>query len=922
MGDRMVEFNKVSKQYINRKVRVEALKNISFVLPDTGMYFIMGKSGSGKTTLLNILSTLDHFDSGEISVDYQNIKNFSNKQMNAYRCVKVGFVFQSYNLIEELTVGENIQLVLDMLPKDHESYDMDTLLDELEIGELKNRRIGELSGGQQQRVAIARALVKKPRMILCDEPTGSLDSETGSTIFSVLKKFSKTVLVVVASHDKENANIFADGIITLTNGEISSNSVIIEQKEVKKKTPLLEKEKSEFSLKTMFMFIKKWIKIGIKRLILILLILVLNLSLLLSGLSIINRSDSRIYLDTIKKNERNYFVLQKKYHLQSSNSSVSIDSIGMNDKDITHIKNTLQTNNVDVVYHYFVTPYTENFSKKDDNTLLGISSNYGLIEITNNLFQRNAFELYGNLPLNDDEIVITDFVFELFKARGLRISSNRNISIYRYEDLINQTIILKEKDQQYAFKIVGIVDTNYNYDKYKDIFSNDPQELTHLRYELQRELEGFHNVIYVKEGFVTRLNLKQKKTTYNASQVYMTSNSNSSLEYFVYWDKGTIQPISACTSEIYYTGDKNAKNGVIVPIQFLHFDSDEEKNIRTDVSRLIEEYVYEHYDEIKEEFIKDNGEDSRFDYMLYIERSGSVNKYDPEHSHSYFKEKVLKEYVQKKIEQNPEYAEYNQLSYHYTLSYDFRPVNCSEDVEIIGYYESGNNDRHFVYVNENVSRNIIEKLNTGNEYSYSCVIIGLTDKHHTNMKYMDIIYQQNNQKDLLLPEGAIYTEGYINDEISYDIVLNNVKDGIKRINENINFIRYILIAMTIILSISIISLLSYYYSGIISEKTRTIGILKSLGTSNKNISKIFFIQNLFTIIVTFIITILATWVILFFLNQYAIQQYDFVVPVFRLNIINFLIILLLLFIICETGVLMVLHKVRKNNPIQTIVNLK
>ena len=214
----MIQINGLTKKYLsNRKNVCVALDDVHLVLPDTGLVFILGKSGSGKSTLLNLIGGLDSFDSGDIVCFSNSLKDFSNKDFEAYRSNLVSFIFQDYHLLEELTVWENVTLLSSDAQND-ESFS--ALLDAVEISDLKQRYPHELSGGQRQRVAIARALAKKPRVVLCDEPTGNLDNATSQQILKLLKEFSKNQLVVVVSHNAQDANTYADRIIELADGRI------------------------------------------------------------------------------------------------------------------------------------------------------------------------------------------------------------------------------------------------------------------------------------------------------------------------------------------------------------------------------------------------------------------------------------------------------------------------------------------------------------------------------------------------------------------------------------------------------------------------------------------------------------------------------------------------------------------------------
>ena len=170
----------VSKQYLSKQgVPVDALKNVSFDLPDTGMIFFLGKSGSGKTTLLHLLGGLDTPSNGEILYQGKSFSSFQTKDFDAYRNTYCGFIFQEYNVIYELSVGENIALSLELQGKKASLDIINHVLSSVGLSRYENRKINELSGGQKQRVAIARALIKDPKIIFADEPTGALDSETG-----------------------------------------------------------------------------------------------------------------------------------------------------------------------------------------------------------------------------------------------------------------------------------------------------------------------------------------------------------------------------------------------------------------------------------------------------------------------------------------------------------------------------------------------------------------------------------------------------------------------------------------------------------------------------------------------------------------------------------------------------------------------
>ncbi len=216
----IVNFESVTKTYKTGEHELKALDNVSFTLDEGKFVVILGPSGAGKSTLLNLLGGLDSPSTGTITVNGRDISKLTDNELADYRAETVGFVFQFYNLIPTLTVYENVELVSE-ISKDH--LDAKKMIEEVGLSEHLHNFPSELSGGEQQRVSIARALAKNPQILLCDEPTGALDSETGVMVLKLLlsmaKSYGKTIVIV--THNQSIAKM-ADIIIRVKNGKIRS----------------------------------------------------------------------------------------------------------------------------------------------------------------------------------------------------------------------------------------------------------------------------------------------------------------------------------------------------------------------------------------------------------------------------------------------------------------------------------------------------------------------------------------------------------------------------------------------------------------------------------------------------------------------------------------------------------------------------
>ena len=215
-----IHFKNVNKTYHVGSVDINALHDVNFEVEKGEICIIVGASGAGKTTLLNILGGMDSLSSGEVWLDGKNIAGYSEKELTTYRRYDIGFVFQFYNLIPNLTALENVELAT-QIGKD--PADPATVLDEVGLAARKNNFPAQLSGGEQQRVAIARALAKNPKLLLCDEPTGALDYVTGKQILKLLQDTcrQKGVTVVVITHNSAITPM-ADRVIHIKNGTVES----------------------------------------------------------------------------------------------------------------------------------------------------------------------------------------------------------------------------------------------------------------------------------------------------------------------------------------------------------------------------------------------------------------------------------------------------------------------------------------------------------------------------------------------------------------------------------------------------------------------------------------------------------------------------------------------------------------------------
>ncbi|MDO5041064.1 MAG: ABC transporter ATP-binding protein [Peptoniphilus sp.] len=225
-----IEIKNLCKKYGKNEAEVIANDNISFDVEEGEFAFIIGPSGAGKSTILNIMGGMDTPTSGEIIIDGKDIAGMNARQLTTYRRYDMGFVFQFYNLIPNLTALENVELAAQIVKNAKDSREV---LESVGLGHRLNNFPSQLSGGEQQRVAIARAIAKNPKLLLCDEPTGALDYNTGRQVFKILKSlsadFGTTVLVI--THNKAVAPI-ADRVIEIADAKVRNITINKEPKEI------------------------------------------------------------------------------------------------------------------------------------------------------------------------------------------------------------------------------------------------------------------------------------------------------------------------------------------------------------------------------------------------------------------------------------------------------------------------------------------------------------------------------------------------------------------------------------------------------------------------------------------------------------------------------------------------------------------
>lgn len=218
-----IQFKNVKKKYKMGEVEIEALSGVDFSVNKGEFVVVAGASGAGKSTILNILGGMDTVSSGQVIVDNNEISKYSQKELITYRRYDIGFVFQFYNLVQNLTARENVELAIQISKN---PLDIDKVLDSVGLANRKNNFPSQLSGGEQQRVAIARAIAKNPKLLLCDEPTGALDYNTGKAILKLLQDTcrKKGVTVIIITHNLALTPM-GDKVIEVRNGKIQKVTI-------------------------------------------------------------------------------------------------------------------------------------------------------------------------------------------------------------------------------------------------------------------------------------------------------------------------------------------------------------------------------------------------------------------------------------------------------------------------------------------------------------------------------------------------------------------------------------------------------------------------------------------------------------------------------------------------------------------------
>lgn len=444
---------------IKKGEKVQALRGVSFDLPDTGMVAILGKSGCGKSTLLNILGGLDRFDSGDVECFGKSLKSLSRKELDDYRNSCVGFVFQEYHLIPELHVGDNIALALQLQGQTDAEEKVQAVLKQVDLVGYEKRKIEELSGGQKQRVAIARALVKDPKIIFADEPTGALDSHTGERILQILKGIAQERLVVLVTHDREFAEKYGDRVIELEDGLVIGDTA--EAYQSKESVQAMELRKSKMPVKTA-------LKIGCSnfkhhpfRLFSTILLSVIAFSLLGISLTIAFMDPAKAFAEAMIRDGIEFSAIYKEEYYENPNViDQSIDQF-LGEPSTPHRELPMTMEDVEFLQSQFGNSYALVYTNEicsfqnsvaatlkqmQEAALAHPDTNYlphanGFIALSEEECDRLGYTVIGRLPQNTEEIAINECIYNAFTIAGL-LEEEQLFDISSYEDIIGHKITI------------------------------------------------------------------------------------------------------------------------------------------------------------------------------------------------------------------------------------------------------------------------------------------------------------------------------------------------------------------------------------------------------------------------------------------------------------------------------------------------
>lgn len=500
----MIELKKITKVYTTKHgLKTTALKDIDLTFGDCGLVFVLGKSGCGKSTLLNMIGGIDSPTAGEIVVDGVSSANYSPADYNAYRNTYVGFVFQDFNLINDYSVFENVAIALELQRKPKNRWAIDNVLNEVELTDvngltLRNRKVTELSGGQKQRVAIARALVKNPKIILADEPTGALDSQTGEALYVLLKKLSKEKLIIVVTHDREGALRYGDRIIELSDGKVMSDSGVPHEMQPQTRiTPHFIC--SRLPLKRAFAMGAGGLKKGVFRLILSVVLCAGTLMAFGFSFTALTMDSYGTQFSTMQANDLQMFgvVSRNVRYTEEEDGYLSAKGFSLNERQVgimlEYGKQPIELFSGEEIYRedegrriYGI----KAFLAEDSSVLeeleytrqyysLAFSGLTALAELdpyngeeTANLTADSRFRDVSlcRLPQTSEEIALTDLQFNIFSEFGYRSADGVTSKISRPDDIIGKNIgrftvcgvYSTEIDRNYFVKNKETVDTGFN----------------------------------------------------------------------------------------------------------------------------------------------------------------------------------------------------------------------------------------------------------------------------------------------------------------------------------------------------------------------------------------------------------------------------------------------------------------------------